>query len=94
MLDLKKIVRTLKGQKVAKKKTNRPLDGILPLSGTRWVSRAKADLLLLIRSGQLTREEAYKKYALSPEELLSWEAAFDAGGRYALACKLHMNFRK
>jgi len=41
-----------------------------PPPGTRtWGSRKKAAVILCIRSGLITREEAYAAYSLSPEEL-------------------------
>jgi hypothetical protein len=60
----------------------------LPPPGTRtWGSRKKAAVVLGIRSGLITREEAYELYSLSPEELDVWEAAFDRGGYSALTNK-------
>jgi hypothetical protein len=57
----------------------------LPPPGTRaWGSRKKAAVVLGIRGGLITRDEAYAMYMLSPEELASWEAAFDQGGHQAL----------
>jgi hypothetical protein len=53
-----------------------------------WGSRRKAAVVLGIRSGLITREEAYNRYMLSPEEeLASWETAFDRGGHSALMNK-------
>lgn len=40
-----------------------------------------------IREGLITREEAYEMYQLSPEELASWEEAFERGGYRALTLK-------
>ena len=44
-------------------------------------------MVLCIRSGLISREEAYAAYSLSPEELAAWEAAFDRGGYKALTNK-------
>jgi hypothetical protein len=46
-------------------------------------------VVLAIREGLITREEAYEMYRLSPEELASWEGAFDRGGYRALSLKSH-----
>ena len=47
----------------------------------------RAAVVLGIRKGLITREQAYEMYRLSAEELASWEAAFDRGGYQALALK-------
>jgi hypothetical protein len=60
---------------------------IPPPSGTRWGSRRKAAVVLGLRAGVLTREEAFERYRLSAEELASWEAAFEKGGLQALSRK-------
>ena len=53
----------------------------LPPSNTnRWVARRKAAVLAALRSGALTMEEACRRYALSEEELLDWQRAFEAHG--------------
>ena len=60
----------------------------LPAPGTRaWGSAKKAAVVLGIRNGLITRDQAYAAYSLSPEELASWEAAFDNGGQRALSIK-------
>ena len=46
----------------------------LPLPGTkRWVIRRKAEVVAAVRGGLLSQEEACSRYALSIEELLSWQ---------------------
>ena len=53
----------------------------LPASDTkRWSSRRKAAIIVALRTGTITREEACRRYRLSEEELASWEAAFDRSG--------------
>ena len=60
----------------------------LPAPGTKaWGTRRKAAVVLGIRKGLITREQAYEMYQLSPEELASWEEAFKAGGHRALTLK-------
>jgi hypothetical protein len=64
---------------------NSPEQIELPPPGTKtWGSRTKAAVVLGIRQGLITRDEAYTMYMLSPEELASWEAAFDQGGHQSL----------
>ena len=69
--------------------SNQSLERIaLPPPGTKaWGSSMKAAVVLGIRGGLITRHEAYAMYMLSPEELTSWEAAFDCGGHKALMNK-------
>jgi hypothetical protein len=60
----------------------------LPAPGTKaWGTRRKAAVVLGIRKGLITREQAYEMYRLSPEELASWEEAFDRGGHRELTGK-------
>ena len=62
----------------------------LPRPGaTRWGARQKSAVVLGIHEGLITREQAYEMYDLSPEELASWEEAFEAGGHTALIGKTH-----
>lgn len=50
----------------------------LPTSDTkRWVIRRKAEVVAAVRGGLLSREEAFSRYALNAEELLSWQNCFD-----------------
>lgn len=51
-----------------------------PPNTKRWVVRRKAAVLAAIRSGELSVEEACRRYGLSEEELLSWQRAFDSHG--------------
>jgi transposase-like protein len=51
-----------------------------PTNTKRWVARRKAAVLAALRSGAITMEEACRRYALSEEELLAWQRAFEAHG--------------
>ncbi len=51
-----------------------------PPDTNRWVARRKAAVLAALRSGAITMEEACRRYALSEEELLAWQRAFEAHG--------------
>ena len=51
-----------------------------PANTNRWVARRKAAVVAALSSGALTMEEACRRYALSEEELLDWQRAFEAHG--------------
>ena len=42
----------------------------------RWVVRRKADVVLAIRRGLITAEEACRRYNLSLDELERWQTAY------------------
>src|ERR1700688_751295 len=53
----------------------------LPSPGTRrWVIRRKAEVVAAVRGGLLSVEEACSRYALSPDEILSWQHCIDRFG--------------
>ncbi len=53
----------------------------LPSPNTkRWVVRRKAAVLAAVRKGDISVEEACRRYGLSDEELQAWQRAFDADG--------------
>jgi hypothetical protein len=76
-----------------------PAPFLPPTVTTRWSARLKAAVVVAARNGTISREEAYRRYLLSSEELAAWEAALDQNGipglrstrqqsyRYALAGK-------
>jgi len=51
-----------------------------PADTARWTASKKANVVIAIRSGLLSLEEAERKYMLSTEELMSWKSAYDARG--------------
>ena len=56
-------------------------DLVLPSADTkRWSSRRKAAVIVAMRTGLITREQACERYLLSEEELDGWETAFDRRG--------------
>jgi len=66
----------------------------LPAADTkRWSSRRKAAVLVAIRTGVLTREEACERYLISEEELSLWEAAFDRSGISGLRISSRRSYR-
>jgi hypothetical protein len=67
--------------------------GLPPANTKRWVSRRKAAVVLAIRAGVISREQAYERYGLSPEELAVWEAAFDRHGIRGLRITSLQNYQ-
>ena len=51
-----------------------------PANTNRWVARRKAAVVAALSSGVITMEEVCRRYALSEEELLTWQRAFEAHG--------------
>lgn len=56
----------------------------VPPANACWGARKKQAVVMAIRQGVIAREDAYERYRLSPEELASWEAAFDTAGAAGL----------
>jgi uncharacterized protein DUF1153 len=46
----------------------------------RWVIRRKAQVVAAVRGGLLSLEEANSRYALSSDEILSWQHCIDRFG--------------
>ena len=85
------------GPRVLGKATSRDEEDLVlpPPETKRWTSRRKAAILVAVRAGVITREEACQRYLLSEEELAGWEVAFDrAGIPGLLARKLHSYRRR
>ena len=55
-----------------------------PPQMTRWVIRRKAEVVLAVRAGLISREEACERYRLTVEEFLSWQVAIDRHGLLGL----------
>jgi hypothetical protein len=66
----------------------------LPPSDTRrWVIRRKAEVVAAIRGGLLSIEEACKRYTLTVEEILSWQASIDRHGLAGLRTTRIQHYR-
>ena len=50
----------------------------------RWVVRRKAEVVMAVRAGLLTLEEACQRYSLSVEEFLSWQSLVERHGMRGL----------
>ena len=60
----------------------------------RWVVRRKAAVVVAVRSGWVTLEEACRVYQLSKEELLSWDRAFELHGLAGLRVTRSQQYRR
>ena len=59
---------------------NRFLAGLPPAETQRWSCRRKTAVVVAIRAGVLSPQEACERYMLALEELAAWEAALDQNG--------------
>ena len=55
-----------------------------PSNTTRWVIRRKAEVVAAVDGNLLTLDEACARYALTIEELVSWQRAVDRAGMQGL----------
>lgn len=54
------------------------------MSGIRWVASRKMAVLNRIDAGELSVEDAYAQFELSPEELAEWRARYERYGKLGL----------
>jgi Protein of unknown function (DUF1153) len=69
------------------------LDDLPPPSTTRWVARRKAEVVIAVRGGLLTLEDACRRYTLSVEEFLSWQRAVERHGMAGLRATRLQDYR-
>ena len=55
-------------------------DDLPPPNTRRWVVRRKAAVVIAVRAGRITLEEALQRYQLTEEEYRSWERVFEQHG--------------
>ncbi|MGC2199356.1 MAG: DUF1153 domain-containing protein [Stellaceae bacterium] len=66
----------------------------LPSPGTkRWVARRKVAVVAAVSSGQITLQEACRRYQLSEEEFFSWQRAFETYGVEGLRATCLQQYR-
>lgn len=66
----------------------------LPAPGTtRWVARRKAEVVVAVRGGLISLEDACRRYTLSIEEFLSWQRAVDRHGMAGLRATRLQDYR-
>ncbi|HER34597.1 MAG TPA: DUF1153 domain-containing protein [Halothiobacillaceae bacterium] len=56
------------------------LDDLPSPNTKRWVIRRKAQVVVAVRSGVISLDEACRRYNLSIEEFLSWQRLIDRHG--------------
>jgi Protein of unknown function (DUF1153) len=64
-----------------------------PPDSKRWTIRRKAAILAAVRAGQITFEDACRRYQLTEDEYLAWQRAFDAHGLAGLRVTRVQNYR-
>jgi len=64
-----------------------------PKSTKRWVIRRKAEVVMAVRGGLLTLEEACDRYTLTVEEFLSWQKAIEQFGMKGLRATRVQQYR-
>jgi hypothetical protein len=70
------------------------LEVTLPPAGwKKWSAQRKAAVLLAIRAGTISRNQARETYFLSEEELAVWEERFEIDGLGGLQLK-NVRFRR
>jgi hypothetical protein len=69
-------------------------DNLPPPNTKRWVVRRKAAVVVAVRAGVITLEEACRRYQLSEEEFLAWQRAFEAHGFPGLRTTRIQSYRR
>lgn len=69
------------------------LETLPPANTRRWVIRRKAEVVVAVRGGLLTLEDACKRYSLTVEEFLSWQRAIDQHGLQGLRTTRLQDYR-
>ena len=64
-----------------------------PPNTQRWVARRKAEVVAAVRAGLLSLEDACRRYHLSTEEFMAWQAAIDKHGLGGLRVTRIQDFR-
>ena len=65
-----------------------------PPDTKRWVTRRKAELVVAVRGGLLSLEEACERYALTIDEFLSWQTTLDRHGLPGLRATRVQDYRE
>lgn len=65
-----------------------------PVDTRRWVASRKATVVKAVTAGLISAEEACRRYALSVEELESWQAAVTLHGPDALKATTVQKYRQ
>jgi hypothetical protein len=62
-------------------------------STKRWVVRRKAQVVVAVRGGLLSLEEACSRYRLTVDEFLSWQSSMDQHGLAGLRTTRTQKYR-
>lgn len=65
-----------------------------PPNTKRWVIRRKAEVVLGVRAGLISLEEACNRYKLSVEEFLSWQRMIEEHGLAGLRTTRLQHYRR
>jgi hypothetical protein len=55
-------------------------DDLPPPNTKRWVIRRKAEVVMAVRGGLLTLDDACRRYRLTAEEFAAWQRAVETMG--------------
>ena len=69
-------------------------EGLPPPNTRRWVVRRKAAVVIAVKTGMITIEQACQIYQLTEEELLSWTQAFETYGFAGLRATRIQQYRR
>ena len=70
------------------------LDDLPPPNTQRWVARRKAEVVAAVRAGLLSLEDACRRYHLSTQEFMAWQAAIDKHGLAGLRTTWIQHYRE
>lgn len=70
------------------------LDDLPPPNTKRWVIRRKAEVVVGVRAGLISLEEACARYKLSVEEFLSWQRLIEEHGLAGLRTTRLQHYRR
>ncbi|MGQ3672382.1 CtrA inhibitor SciP [Xanthobacter sp. TB0136] len=65
-----------------------------PPDTRRWVIRRKAEVVAAVRGGLLSLDEACRRYTLTVDEFLSWQASIDRHGLPGLRTTRIQHYRQ
>jgi hypothetical protein len=65
-----------------------------PPSTKRWVIRRKAQVVVAVKSGLLSLEDACRRYTLTVEEFLAWQNAIERFGPAGLRATRIQQYRR
>ena len=68
--------------------------GLPPVNVYRLTIRRKAAVVTAVATGEITREEACRRYQISAEEFLSWQRAYESFGLPGLRSTRLQQYRR